>query len=92
MSSTVLTEFAGYTARNYGPLTTTFTGDPSCATTASINLIAQDGTMLGSPDGCAITKANLFGCYPSSQKVSSLASENLMGLGYFPRAWHAPRD
>lgn len=85
MSATV-TEFAGYTRANYGPLTTTFTPDPSCATAAADELLIVKGNDVNKGVGfpkCINSVKNLASCYPSGSKVSSMFSESLWGLGYF---------
>ncbi|KAK8122715.1 hypothetical protein PG984_011385 [Apiospora sp. TS-2023a] len=70
------TEYFGYAAVNYGPLTTTFTADRSCAT-ASDNLWIYDKDDLRYPIGdvaaCASTTTTSTNsdCYPSYSKIVS---------------------
>ncbi|KAK6859645.1 hypothetical protein PG995_003281 [Apiospora arundinis] len=85
MSATV-TEFAGYTRANYGPLTTTFTADPSCATAAADQLLIVQGNDINKvvgPPKCITRNKDFASCYPSGSKVNSMVSESLWGLGYF---------
>ncbi|KAK8075517.1 hypothetical protein PG997_010180 [Apiospora hydei] len=81
------TEYFGYTALNYGPLTTTFTADPSCATATEGRVIYRSDDLryqIAYAGDCATTTASPYylGCFPSASKDMSLfASDVPVGVG-----------
>ncbi|KAK7914155.1 hypothetical protein PG985_011858 [Apiospora marii] len=75
------TEYFGYAAVNYGPLTTTFTADRSCATPTDNLWIYDEANsrkpMIANVADCATatSTATNTACYPNDSKVHSLWSE-----------------
>lgn len=88
------TEYFGYAAVNYGPLTTTFIADRSCATATDNFWVHGQGDsrnpMIANVADCATATftATKTGGYPSGGKVESLWSsipylENGVGVASY---------
>lgn len=88
------TEYFGYAAVNYGPLTTTFTADRSCATATANRWIYDKSDprnpLITNVADCATTAsaAKTTSCYPSDSKIEALWSaipnlENGIGVASY---------
>ncbi|KAK7961915.1 uncharacterized protein PG986_002740 [Apiospora aurea] len=78
----IATEYFGYTALNYGPLTTTFTADPLCATATEGRVIYRSDNLryqIAYAGDCATTTASPYylGCFPSAGKEMSLFASDV---------------
>ena len=82
----------GFQITNYGPLTTTFTAAPSCATESKFLQIAPSE----SPDGfaysigCDITKSTFGQCYPSGATVDSHRARLTTDVAYNEIGYYSP--
>ncbi|KAK8016661.1 hypothetical protein PG993_014850 [Apiospora rasikravindrae] len=81
------TAYFGYTALNYGPLTTTFTADPSCATATEGRVVFRSDDLkyqIGPVGDCVTTTPTpyYFGCFPSASKDYSVFNSDVpVGVG-----------